>query len=47
MPNQTEQEALAKITKTDSWIARNPGYTLAIGAVLVVVIVLQLLHVIP
>lgn len=44
---QDEQAALAKVAKTDSWIARNPGKTLAIGAVLVVVIVLQLLSVIP
>jgi hypothetical protein len=47
MPNQTEQEALAKIAKTDSWIVRNPTKTLLIGVVLVIVIGLQLFHVIP
>lgn len=47
MFNQTEQEALAKIAKTDSWIVRNPTKTLLIGLALVVIIGLQLFHVIP
>ena len=48
MPLSTdEQAAAAKLAKTDNWIARNPGKTLAIGVALVVVIGLQLFHVIP
>jgi hypothetical protein len=42
-----EQNALAKLAKTDSWIARNPGKTLLIGIALVVIIGLQLFKLIP
>lgn len=48
MPLSTdEQKVLGQVAKTDSWIARNPGKTLAIGVALVIVIGLQLFHVIP